>query len=446
MTLRDDLTIIRDTAQRQLDALDVPPADAWFTIHAGGDLQRALEQYPRVRVADGTFTTPLVISEATSLVLAPGVAVKVERASALTIPPGTHDVAVNGGDWTSTAAEVIRIGANDNSQKTVESAPVAIVLTNVRIPQHRSKRGIAIHAQGVLLEDCEVLDCWDAAGQDSQAVYVGNAPGNIEIRGGHYQAGSEIILFGGDVTAIPDLTPAGVIVDTVTMDRPLSWQTDGTKRKVKNIFELKNARNVRLTDCVLDGCWADGQQGEAVVLTPALDGDRKDPPLRSGEVMDVLIERCTIRNCSSGFGMIGRQYTAYTVNRLDRVEVANCTIELSRARFGGRGQLATMGGEPGSVSFDGCAVVQDGTSLLYYSFGSVIDPVTKQLRAAGKMGALTLTNSRATLPVYGLNLGGSANAANWSAAVESLTVTGNVFTGNPTSAMKKALPDNQYLA
>jgi hypothetical protein len=411
-------------------------------VRAGDNLQAALDHGGAITLEPGAVFAGTYVVRSDTVLVGSGAAIRGATGPALIIPPGTRRIAIDGLELASGASEVVTIGANTSAQQLVEGAPSGITLSSLTIPTHRGKRGIANHGADVHLLDCEVLDCWDPAGQDSQAVYTGNTPGPLRISGGRYSAGSEVLLFGGDATAIPNVVPASIFIEGVELFRPASWQTDGVARKVKNIFECKNATDVILRKSLLHGCWAQGQAGEAIMLTPDLDGDRKDPPLRSGEVSNVLIEDVTIADCASVANLAGRAYRSYTVNPLTGIVFRRLIATVSRAQFGGRGQLAILAGEPGDVTFEDCTFRGDGTSTIYYQSGNVIDPVTRTLRLAGKLGRLSVTNSRLTLGVYGFMLNGVANAAQWPAAVESLTVTGNTFTGS--TVMRKALPDNVY--
>lgn len=414
------------------------------TVKAGDNLQAALDLGGAIQLDTGIWSGTYIVRSGTVLTgQGVGSVIQGLTGPALVVEPGSRAIQIADLTAQSQASEVITIGENSARQTQLAQVPDDIRLTRVMIPSHRGKRGLAIHGSNVTLTDCEVIDVYDPNGQDSQAVYVGNTPGNVTVFGGRYSAGSEVFLSGGDVTRIPQLTPDSILLDHVTLFRPLSWQTDGIKRKVKNLLEVKNGRHVTLQSCTLDGCWADGQAGEAIVLTPALDGAIQTPPVQSGDVQDVLVNDCDIRNCGSGFNLLGRHYTSVTPNAMSHVAVTNSRFTISRAQFGGRGQLAIIQAEPGIISFDTCDVQADGSSLLYYAFGSVLDPITRTSRQGGKLGSLSLTNSRCTIGPYGINLGGYANAVNWQAAVGQLTVTANTFTGG--SAMQKALPGNTYV-
>jgi len=433
--------------RQQLDALDAAlapetPTSTVMKVSAGQDLQAALDKAGAIELEAGaTWSGSYTVRSNTTLV-GNGASIKASTGPALRILPGSSNIAISGLICISGYNEVIRIGENTAAQTTAAQAPNGITFTDVQIPTHRGKRAWAIHGQNVALLNCSAVDVWDPAGQDSQAIYVGNSPGNIRIVGGRYSAGSEVFLSGGDTYNIPHVTPDGIVCDGVNFFRPLSWKTDGTKRKVKNIFELKNGLNVVVKNCNLSGCWMDGQQGEAFTLTPALDGAIVQPPLQSGDVRFVIIEDCVVTDVSSGFNILGRHYTSYTPDALTGLVVRRLKLTASRAQFGGRGQLATIGGEPDAITFEDCDIVCDGSSTIYYSSGSVLDPVTRQSRTGGKLVSLTVTNSRITLGSYGFNFGGYPNAVNWQNSVGTLNVSGNVFKG-PTT-MQKQLPNNTY--
>lgn len=435
------LKAVRDA----VDALDVAlhpvSTPAVRVVKAGEDLQVALALGVPLELEAATWEGTYTLSSRATLTGRVGAKIHGLTGPALVIPPGMKGVTVSNLELTSDSNEVVSVGENSVYQTTASQAPTDILFAGVKIPKHRGKRAFAIHGSVTLL-NCEVLDCWDPAGQDSQAIYIGNTPGPIQITGGRYSAGSEVFLCGGDATKIPHVVPTGITVDGVEFFRPLSWQTDGVKRKVKNLFELKNGRSVRVVNCKFSGCWVDGQQGECFVLTPALDGAITTPPLQSGEVLDVLIQDCTIADVSSGFNIQGRAYSAVTPNALTNLVVRRVSLVASKAKYGGRGQLALISGEPGTIVFENVTAITDGTSLIYYSPGNVLDPVTTLPRPAGKIGSLSLTNSKGNLGAYGIMTGGNANARLWQEQIGVLTVTDNQFGGN--TAMAVALPGNTY--
>jgi len=443
------LTAIASELETQVALLkaELIPQLSVRVVRAGENLQTALaEGVPLELEAGAQFTGSFVLPTGAAITGRPGSALRGETGQAIVITPGATDVSVTDVEATSKHPEVILVGENTAAQTNVDQVPRRIAFTRVVVPSHRGKRAFALHGSNISLIDCQALDVWDAGGQDSQAIYIGNAPGQITVRGGRYSAGSEIVLLGGDATKIPNLTPEDILFDGVELFRPLSWQTDGIKRKVKNIFEDKNGRFVTLRNSRLSGCWRDGQNGEAIVLTPALDGAQVASPLRSGEVQDVTIEDVTITDCASVANIVGRNYAAYTVNRTSgivfRRVIANCRKALSGLSHAGI--FALIQGEPDDVLIEDCEFTGDGKDTINYSPGTCLDPVTHVSRTAGKLNALAVMGSKMTMGEYGFMLGGSANAVNWQASVASLVATGNTFSG-ASSVLKAQLPNNTYL-
>lgn len=434
--------IIASAQQAKADLTAVVPTI--LVVRAGESLQAALDTHLPVEVEagaifEGHYTAP----SGTRLAFRAGSGAHGKTGPALTLLPGTKDSHVIGGELTSDyAGEVVLIG-NNVDQRTLADQPTNIGFTGTRVPMHRGRRAFGIHAYQVTLQDCEVLDCWSAAGEDSQAVYVGNAQGAVTLNGGRYQAGSEVFLAGGDAVRTPGLVPDGIVLDGVELSRPLSWQTDGVKRKVKNLFEVKSGRHVILRNSRLSGCWADGQTGEAIVLTPALDGAKTTPVSMSGIVEDVLIENNDVRHVGATFNILGRNYSAYTPTPLTGLLARKNVFLASKALYGGTGQFAKIGGEPGTLTFEDNIIVTDGSSLIYFYRGSVIES-DGFVHGAGNLQALAFRANYSTIGAYGINLDGYANAgAGGRAAVTALDVSGNTFGGG--TLMKANLPSNTYL-
>lgn len=415
-------------------------------VPAGGNLQAALDDGGAIEVEgahDGTF---IVQKPGTRVVGRAGATLHGPSGSALIVPPGAFDIQVSAfGCTCNTDQAVVRLGANDTTQMRPEQEPHSLTLRGVRIPTHRGKRGFEINARAVLLEDCDVRDLWDPALRDSQAIAVLNSSGGVTVRGGHFEAGSEVILAGGDTMKMAGVVMADLLFEDVELFRPLSWRTDGVKRTVKNLFELKSGKGVTLRRGKLSGSWVDGQTGHAIVLTPT----------HEGQVTDILIEDCSITNVSNGLQILGRAYRYYTPSRLSLVFQRN-RLTTNSVELGGRGWLCESGGEPEALVFRQNQVTLTGTTLFSYQFGTVkeADGSTRQ----GKpLGVLEMTENTATCPKYGITLDGFKADGNVTAyvnggpnkegfvSVEHLEVFDNTFTGGQANAvMKRNFPENQY--
>jgi hypothetical protein len=439
-----DLTLARTSlasAQALIDAavaaIADPPPDQTIVVKSGDSLQAALDSGKPV-VLDGTVEGSFMLRTGNRVTVRPGSAIRGVGGSALIVLPGTTDVSVVTSDPTgffdctapASADAVVQLGENTDRQIRIEDVPARLTFDGLRVPAHRGKRAFAIHAADVVLTRARVFDVWSQVGQESQAIHWGNTPGGLVIDDFIAQAGSQAFLAGGDTTRIPHLTPGRLTLTHFTLGRPLAWKSDGVYRKVKNIFELKNATDVVLRNGVLDGCWAEGQMGEAFMLTPALDGALTTPPKQSGNVQRVLVEDVTVQNCSTLVNVLGRHYTSYTPDATGGIVFRRVKATLDRTLFGGRGQVLTSSGEPADLRFEACDFTSNGTSTLYYENGTVLDPTTLVKRVGGKFGSLALVGNRITVsPTYGFMFCGNSQASKLATALGAWEMSGNTFVG-----------------
>lgn len=343
---------------------------------------------------------------------------------ALDILPGSREVTVACQARAESGA-VVRVGALDATQTHVEDAPVDITLSVV-IPSHRGKRGFEIHGAAVSLLNCIAEDIWDPNGQDSQAVWIGNAPGPVYVGRGRFSAGSEVILTGGALTPIPNLIPAEVTIEDSLIYRPVSWMTDGVARKVKNLIEFKSIRGVVVRGCRLSGCWANGQEGQAFMITPTSEGTRLNPPYLS-HTSNIRIEGNVVEQVGTLAAIVGRDYTSYTEVPTTDVVFRGNHVTCSRQQFGGRGQVATLLSGCGEIVFDQNVCHVDGSSLIYIYRGNRLDAMGV-MQDSGPMQRLVLTNNlMGIVGEYGLNVDGYPNARNTQVGLRELVADGNTY-------------------
>lgn len=400
-----------EQAQRAKAEL-LPDVPTVVTVRAGQDLQAIVntETLPIQVEPLARFVGPLILRTGTRIVFGAGSGIDGSQGPALYAPPGQTDIVTGGGRHTSNHPDsVVQIGENLATQVEVRQAPQRITCTGLDVSGHHGKRGFSIHGADVVIDRCDATEIWSSRNEDSQAIYVGNAPGPIYIRGNKLSAGSEVVLVGGDYPRIPGLNPHTIVIENNSIFRPLTWMTDGVNRRVKNLVELKAGIGVIIRNNICSGNWRDpngGQDGFGIVLTPALDGKIKTPPLESGIVGDVLIEGNDFLDMGGGFNILGRHYTSFTPNALSQLVVRKNRFRIDRARFGGTGQFAKIGAEPEDLTFDGNTILCDGSSFVYTYRGSVLDPVTKLQRQGAPIGVLTFVNNIAQMGQYSFNIGG----------------------------------------
>jgi hypothetical protein len=353
---------------------------------------------------------------------------------AIDIPPGTSNVAISDIAVTTVHdSAVILVGRNDSSQTTPEATPTHITLTRVSVPTYRGKRAFEINAADVTLRDCAVADTYDPRGRDSQAVGVFNSPGPFHLTGGTFSAGSEIVLIGGDVMKIPTI-PTDILIENATFMRPASWRTDGISRKVKNLLELKTGHHVTARNLILDGAWQDGQDGYAIVMTPHSGGD----------IADVTVEDVAIRNVSSCLQFLGLEYTGLpSPGPLRGVIIRRMSCVGSKVQSGGRGILAMISGEPADIAITDSLAQTDGTNILTYDPGSVLNPDGTK-RVGGPIGSLILTGDYLVAGTYGLLLAGQNNGVNPPNGIANFVFANNSIAGG-SSALRSRFPSNNWV-
>ena len=85
----------------------------------------------------------------------------------------------------------------------------------------------------------------------------------------------------------------------------LSGGIPGTARwTVKNLFELKNARNVVVDGNLMEYCWTDAQNGYAVLFTPR----NSDGGAPWTKVENVTFTNNIVRHAPAGINILGRDY------------------------------------------------------------------------------------------------------------------------------------------
>jgi hypothetical protein len=296
-----------------------------------------------------------------------------------------------------------------------------------------------VNAAEVVIDGANIADVYSPALSDSQAIGILNTPGPVAIRNSTLSAGSEVIMVGGDSMKVAGAVPTGILIENNTVYRPLTWQTDGINRGVKNLLELKAGVNVTIRGNQFRGNWAAAQPGYAIVITPK----------NRQEIHNVLFESNDVRDVAAVFNVLGQDYNTYTASGLSGLVIRNNRFQTDKATFGGNGWLIQAGANPGDVTFETNVAITDGTALVSFYFGSVMlaDEVTKV--PGGKWTSLKMIGNYLVAGTYGLSLAGYMNGANWQAAVVELDFSLNTVTSRSATEsytkMQPAFPNNTYI-
>lgn len=431
MDIREYLTRIRTDADAALALMN---ASGPVIVKAGDNLQAALDRGGTIQLEAGaTFAGNFVFSKPGTRVLGPSTNIAGSAGGpAVYVPPGAKDVQIIlASATTAWDQRVVMVGDNDPAhQAKIEDVPQAIRLS-IFVPQHRGKTAFWINGRDVTLIDCGCLDVYDPAGRDSQGINILNTPGPVIVRGGTFEAASENILVGGDVTGIADVVPSNLLFENIFLPKRDAWRLAG-KPAVKNNFELKAGINVLVRNMRIDGNWVSGQAGSAIVITP-----------RNGKTIgNVTFEDVQLAHVTHAINMIAQDDKAYSPKTVG--------VTFRRVSADTTHRFLQMGGEFTNVLVEDSEYV--GADNTIYSYGSAVwDTPTASVRNGFVSRGVEILRNRLACNKYGLMLttptGGQAYGANWAQAWPDGVISGNTFTGATALMMKKNLPtDNVFLA
>ncbi|PYR80694.1 MAG: hypothetical protein DMF86_00055 [Acidobacteria bacterium] len=211
-------------------------------------------------------------------------------------------------------------------------------------------------------------------------------------------------------------------VDTGAAGTPAAVPTgQGTVWQVKNLFELKNARRVRVEYNVFENNWKEAQPGFAIVLTPR----NQDGACTWCVVEDVDFTHNILRNTASGFNISGYD-SPHVSQQTNGLRIRDNLVYGVRQSLGGAGWAVLIGEQPRDVSFDHNTFDFDGTTLLYAYGGTATSPAA--------IAGFQYTNNASPHNTYGIN-GASASTGTLTFQMyfPAAVIAGNWLSGGSSS-------------
>jgi hypothetical protein len=175
---------------------------------------------------------------------------------------------------TKTVYDLVRLGEGRREQKTADSVPHHLVIDRCYIHGFDTQdvqRGVSLNSAETTISNSYISEI-HGVGYDTQAIGGWNGPGPFHIVNNYLEAAGENIMFGGADPGIKDLVPSDIEIRRNHVFKPMSWKVGhpsyaGKHWTVKNLLELKNAKNVVIDSNVFENCWLDAQTGIAILFT-----------------------------------------------------------------------------------------------------------------------------------------------------------------------------------
>jgi hypothetical protein len=361
-----------------------------ISVGAGGDLQAALDQAQPGQMVqlqagatfDGNFTLPkktgssyITVRTSTPDAQLPGINGRIDlthepllatlrsvnASPALRTAAGAHHWRLIGLRFIATGAgDVVTLG--DGLQRDRALVPTDLVLDRIMIRGDAAKgqkRGIALNSANTFVRNSYIGGI-RLVGQETQAIACWNGPGPFVIENNYLEAAGIGLLFGGAEPAIDQLVPTDIVIRRNHITRPVAWRSGSWV--VKNLLELKNARNVQIDGNLLENNWASAQSGFAVVFTVRAQGTHS--PWTTIE--HVRFENNVVRHAGAGINILGYDDTAPSQQLRDLVIRNNLFTDIDHRTWGGAGIFVQMGDEPADVHIEHNTVLQSGNIISVY--------------------------------------------------------------------------------
>ena len=160
---------------------------------------------------------------------------------------------------------------------------------------------------------------------------------------------------------------------------------------VKNLFELKNARNVVVEGNLFENHWKESQPGYAIVLTPRNQGGACTWCV----VEFVRFENNLVRHVAAGINLLGTDSASRPTQRTNGILIRNNVFADMRTTYGGNAWFLLIGDGPADVVVDHNTIAHDGNTLVYLYGGTALSPrLVENAR---------VTNNAAPHGTYGIN-------------------------------------------
>ena len=232
--------------------------------------------------------------------------------------PGAHHYRFQGIEFSTDNSskivyDVIRFGGGRKEQKTLDSVPHHLIIDRCYIHGQDTQdvqRGVALNSAETTVSNSYISNI-HGVGFEAQAIAGWNGPGPFHIINNYLEGASQNIMFGGADSAAEALIPSNIEIRGNYMFKPLSWKVGhptyaGKHWTVKNILELKSAKNVVIDGNVMENNWTDGQDGTSILLTVR----NQECTANWSTVQQVAFTNNIVTNGQGGMNFLGKDNEA----------------------------------------------------------------------------------------------------------------------------------------
>ncbi len=241
-----------------------------------------------------------------------------------------------------------------------------------------ARRAIAVNSPGVIISQSRFRDIFHA--QDAQCIAGWDGTRDLLVEDCYGEASGENVIFGGADATSEDNIPTNITIRRSYFTKLPWWRGKPNGATIKNLIELKNAKNVLIEDCDCSFSWTDGQTGFGLVLT-VRNQDGNNP---YATVEDVVIRRTVFRDIEQGIQILGTDDT-HPSQCMKRI-----AFETVRVSFTG-GNAVQLGNGVEGLTFTNCNF-WSGNANKWLGFNCPDRPIT----------GLVFTNCDANEGWYGI--------------------------------------------
>lgn len=250
------------------------------------------------------------------------------------------------------ANNIIKLGTTE--EKSIDELPHHIEFDRVYIHATSplgQRRGIAANGKHVKIINSHIEGI-RRKGDEAQAIAAWGTDGPIEIINNYLEGSAENILFGGGESYLK-LIPSDCLVRDNHLNKPLNWRNEGWV--VKNLFEIKSGRRMKIENNLMTNNWAMAQEGTAVLFTTNKD---------SGEdslIEDIVFINNVVRGSGNAINILGEHNKGG--RRLSIIN--NIFDDINSEKWGGRG-FFMLTNEWEGVTIENNTIIQNGSINIAY--------------------------------------------------------------------------------